>query len=97
HERAAVADWLGTIKTVVLMHWNVISARHFASPVVVCAYAVRIPCIEPLNQVLAHQVSAVIGAAEPFQRAVLQGDRLKFRKNRLAQLAPGRVVHPSAN
>src|SRR5207302_1938627 len=61
------------------------------------ANAVRVGCINRLNQILAHQVSAVIGAAESLQRAVLQGDRLEFRENRLAQLAPGRVVHPSAN
>ena len=40
HERAAVAGWSRGIKTVVLMHWNVIPARHLASPVVVRADAV---------------------------------------------------------
>src|SRR5207249_11124612 len=91
HERAAVAGWPRGIKTVVLMHRDVIPARHLASPVVVPAYAIRVGRIEGLNQILAHQVTAVIGAAEAFQRTVLQSDRLKFRKNCHAQLAAVRA------
>ena len=71
HERAAVAGWSRRIKTVVLLHRNVIPARHLASPVVVRADAVRVGCIERLNQILAHYVSAVVGAAEALERTVL--------------------------
>ena len=97
HERAAVAGWPRGIKTIVLMHWDVIPARQLASPVVVTANAIRVRCIERLNQILAHQVSAVIGAAEALERAILQRDRLKFRKNRLAQLARCGAAHEIAN
>src|SRR5207302_3534767 len=87
HERAAVADWPGRIKTVVLMHRDLIPARQLASPVVIAANAVGIRRIERLDQIFAHQISAIVGAAEAFQRTILQDDRLKFRKNRLTQLA----------
>jgi len=46
HERAAVAGRTRGIKTVVLIHRNVIPTRHLASPIVVRANAVRIGCIE---------------------------------------------------
>ena len=94
---AAVADWPRWIETIVLVHWNVISPRDLASPIIVCADAVRVSCIERLTQVLAHEVSAIVGAAEAFERTVFQSDRLKFCKNRLAQLAPGPVVHDTPN
>jgi hypothetical protein len=97
HERAAVAGWPCGIKTVILMHRDVIPARQLASPVVVCANAVRVGCIEWLNQILAHQVSAIIGAAEALQRTILQGDRLKLCKNRLAQPARRGTAREIAN
>jgi hypothetical protein len=93
HERAAVTGWPGRIKTVVLMHRDVIPARQLASPVVVAANAVGVPCVERLNQILAHQVSAIVGAAEALQRTILQDDRLEFRKNRLTQSARRGPVH----
>ena len=69
------------------MHRDVISARHLAAPVIIPANAIGIRCVERRNQILAHQVSAVIGAAETLERAVLQRDWLEFRKNRLTQFA----------
>ena len=87
HERSAVAGWPGGIKTIVLLHRDVIPARYFACPVVVGTNTVRISCIERLNQILAHQVSAIIGAAETLERAVLQRDWLEFPKNRLTESA----------
>ena len=97
HERAAVTGWLGRIKTIVLMHRDVISARQLASPVVVAANAVRVSCVERLNQILAHQVSAIVGAAEALQRTILQDDRLEFRKNRLTQSARRGPAHHIAD
>jgi hypothetical protein len=79
------------------MHRDVIPARHLASPVVVPANTIRVSCIEGLNQILAHHVSAVIGAAEALQRTILQGDRLKLCKNRLAQAARRCAAHEIAN
>ena len=96
-ERAAVAGWSCGIKTVVLMHRDVIPTRHLASPVVVAANAVRVRCIERLDQIVAHQVSAIIGAAEAFQRTILQRDGLKLCKNRFAQPACRGAVHEIAN
>jgi len=75
------------------MHRDVIPARQLASPVVVAANAVRVPCVERLNQILAHQISAIVGAAEALQRTILQDDRLEFRKNRLTQSARRGPVH----
>ncbi len=97
HKRAAVTSWPGWIKTVVLMHRDVIPARQLASPVVVAANAVRVPCIERLDQILAHQVSAIVGAAEALQRTIFQDDRLEFRKNRLTQPARRGPAHDIAN
>jgi hypothetical protein len=97
HERAAVAHWPCRIKTVVLMHRDVITARNFASPVIILANAIRVGRVQRLNQVLAHQVPAVIGAAEALELTVFQGDRLKPPKNLLAQPSPGRTVHQIAN
>src|SRR5207249_845988 len=94
---AAVADWPRRIETIVFVNGNVISARHFACPVVVWANAVRVGCIDRLNQIFAHQVSAVIGAAEARKRAVRQNDGLKFRKDRFAQLAPRRAARQASN
>jgi hypothetical protein len=79
------------------MHWDVIPARHLACPVVVDANAVRIRCVEWLNQVLAHQVPAIVSAAEALQRTILQDDRLKLRKNRLTQPARRGPVRYIAN
>ena len=84
---AAVADWPRWIETIVFVHGNVISARHLACPVVVWANTVRVSCIERFNQILAHQVTAIIGAAKALERAVFQSDWLKLRENRLTQLA----------
>jgi len=97
HERAAGTGWPCGIKAVVLMHRDVIPARQFASPVVVPANAIRVRCIEWLNQILAHQVSAIIGAAEAFQRTILQRDGLKLCKNCLAQPARRGAAHEIAN
>src|SRR4029453_16722334 len=52
---------------------------------------------EWLNQILAHQVSAVIGAAEARQRTILQGDRLKLCKNRFAEPARCGTAHEIPN
>jgi hypothetical protein len=76
---------------------DVIPARQFASPVVVPTNTIRVRYIEGLNQILAHQVSAVIGAAEALQRTILQGDRLKLCKNRFAQPARRGATHEIAN
>jgi hypothetical protein len=94
---AAIADWPRWIETIVFVHWNVISPRDLASPVVVCANTVRVACIERFNQILAHQVTAIVGAAKALERAVFQNNWLKLRKNRLGQLAPGPVVHDIPN
>src|SRR5439155_1062511 len=67
---AAVADWPRWIETVVLLYRDVIPARHVACPVVVWANTVRVSCIERFNQILAHQISAIIGAAEALERTV---------------------------
>src|SRR5439155_24171338 len=87
HEHAATESWPRGIKTVVLMHRDVIPPRHLACPVVVGTNTVRIRCIEGLNQILAHQVSAIVGAPEALQRTILQDYRLQFRKNLLPQPA----------
>ena len=87
HERAAVAGWPRGIKAIVLMHGHVVPARHLASPIIIPANAVRIGCIYRLNQILTHQVSAIVCAAEALKRAILQDDRLEFRKDRLTELA----------
>jgi hypothetical protein len=50
-----------------------------------------------LNQILAHQVSAIVGAAEALQCTILQDDRLEFRKNRLTQSARLSPAHDIAN
>ena len=96
-ERAAWAGWPRWIKTVVLMHRDVIPAGHFASPVVIRANTIRVRGVERLNQILAHQVSTVIGAAEALQRTILQGDRLKLCKNRFAQPALRGAMDEIAN
>src|SRR5215470_9890933 len=87
HERAIITSWPGRIKTIVLMRRDMIPARHLACPLVVGSDAVGIRRIEWLHQILAHQVSAVVGASEALQRAILQDDRLEFRKNRVTELA----------
>src|SRR5438552_1026508 len=97
HERAIVTDRTCRIKTVVLMHRHVIAARQLAPPIVVAANAVRVRCIEGLDQILAHQVSAIVGAAEALQRTILQDDWLKLRKNRLTQPARRGPVRDIAN
>jgi len=79
------------------MHWDVIPARHLASPVVIRANTIGVRRIEGLNQILAHQVSAVIGAAEALQHTILQGDRLELCENRFAQPARRGAVHEIAN
>ena len=97
HERATVAGWPGRIKTVILMYRDVIPARQLASPIVIPANAVRVRSIERLDQILAHQVSTIIGAPEALQRTILQDDRLKLCKNRLAQPARRGPAHDIAN
>jgi hypothetical protein len=97
HEGAAVAGRPCGIKTVILIYRDVIPARQLASPVVVAANTIRVRCIERLNQIHAHQVSAVIGAAEALQRTVLQGNWLKLCKNRLAQPVRRGAAHEIAN
>ncbi len=97
HERATVTGRTCRIKTVVLMHRDVIAARQLAPPIVVAANAVRVCCIERLDQILAHQVSAIVGAAEALQRTILQDDRLKLPKNRLTQPARRGPVRDIAN
>src|SRR5436190_11455714 len=97
YERPAVTGRTCRIKTVVLMHRHVIATRQFTSPIVVAANAVRVCCIERLDQILAHQVSAIVGAAEPLQLTILQDDRLKLRKNRLTQPARRGSVRNIAN
>jgi hypothetical protein len=97
-EPAAVADWPRWIETIVFVHRNVISAREFACPVVVWPNTVRISCIERFNQILAHQITAIIRAAKALERTVFQSDWLKLRENRLAQLALGRDMdHRASN
>ena len=92
NKAAAVADWPRWIETIVFVHRNVISARHLAAPVVIWANTVRVSCIERFNQILAHQVTAIIGAAKALERAVFQNDWLKLSENRLAQLALRRAT-----
>src|SRR5439155_12588583 len=84
---AAVACWRRWIETIVFVYRNVISARHLAAPVVICANAVRVGFFDRFNQILAHQVTAIIGAAKTLERTVFQSDWLKLRENRFAQLA----------
>src|SRR6187401_1435617 len=86
-ESAAVAHWPCWIETIVFVHGNMISARHLACPVVVWTDPVRVSGIQRFNQILAHQVTAIIGAAKALKRTVFQSDWLKLGKNRLAQLA----------
>jgi Cation efflux family len=97
HESAAAAGGPGGVKAIVLMHPDVIAARDLASPIIVFANAVRVRHIERLNQILAHQISTVIGAAETFKCTILQCDRLKFRKNRFAQLSSRSIVRETPN
>ena len=97
HERAAVTGWPRGIKTIILVHRDTVPAGHLASPVVILANAVRVRGFKWLDQILAHQVSTVVRAAKALERTVLQSDRLKFRKNCFAQLAPGRVAHLCAD
>ncbi len=94
---AAVADWPRWIETIVFVHRNVISARHLACPVVVWANTVRVSCIERFNQILAHQVTAIIGAAKALERTVFQSNWLKLRENRLTQLALRRAMDDRAS
>jgi hypothetical protein len=77
-ERATVTGRTRRIEAVVLMHWNAITTRHLTAPVVVPADAVRVRRIQLLDEVLAHQIAAVVGAAEPFERAIFQRDGLQF-------------------
>ena len=79
------------------MNWDVIPARHLASPVVIRANTIGVRGVEGFNQILTHQVSTVIGAAEALQRTILQRDRLKLCKNRFAQPARRGAVHEIAN
>ena len=97
HECPTIAGWPRRIKTIVLMHRDVVPARHLASPIVIPANAVRVRCIERLNQIFAHEVSAIIGAAEALQRTIFQGDRLEFRKNRLTEFASRGPARDIAN
>src|SRR5205823_13176987 len=97
YERAAVAGWPRGIKTIILIHRDVIRAGHLASPVVILANAVRVRGVKWLDQILAHQVSTVVRAAKALEGAVLQSDRLKFHKNCLAQLAASRAVCETDN
>src|SRR5206468_8838570 len=64
---AAVAAWSGWIETIVFVNGNVISARYFACPVVIWADTVRVSYIQRFNQILAHQVTAIIGAAKTLE------------------------------
>src|SRR5262245_19095802 len=97
NKSAAIADWPRRIKTIVLVHGNVISARHLAAPIVIWANTVRISCIERLNQILAHQITAIISAAKALERAILQNYWLKLRKDGLAQPALRRATPDVAN
>src|SRR4029077_7783603 len=56
-------------------------------PVVVWPNTVRVSCIERFDQILAHQVAAIIGAAKALECTVSQSNWLKLRENRVAQLA----------
>ncbi len=94
---AAVADWPRRIEAIIFVHRNMIPARHLASPVVVCANAIRVRYIDGLNEILAHQITAIVVAAKAFERTVFQNDWLKLRKNRLAQLALRCAAHEIAN
>jgi hypothetical protein len=94
---AAVADWPRWIETIVFVNRNVISARHLACPIVVWANTVRVSCIERFIQILAHQITAIVRAAEALERTVFQSDWLKLGKNCLAQFASCPVMHEITN
>src|SRR4029077_4957725 len=94
---SANAHWPRGIETIVFVHANVISARHLASPIIVWANTVRVSCVERFNQILAHQVTAIIGAAKALERAVFENDWLKLQKDGLAQLALRRATPDVAN
>src|SRR5262245_30769124 len=69
-------------KTVVLMDRHLELTGEPTPPVVFSVDAVRIETLDSLNQVLAHQVSAVVRAAVSPQVAVLERDRLQFFEQR---------------
>ncbi len=94
---AAVAEWACGIKAIVFMDRHVIPAGHLAAPVIVTANAIGIGRIDRLDQVLAHQVSAIVRAAEAFQGTVFQCHRLKLGQNGFAQPAPSRFAHEIAH
>ena len=73
---AAVADWPRWIETIVFVNGDMISPRHLACPVVVWANTVRVSSVERLNQILAHQITPIVGAAKALKRAVFQSDWL---------------------
>ena len=51
--------------------------------------------MERFNQILAHQITAIIGAAETLERAAFK-TRAKLREDRLTQLAPRRIATETA-
>ena len=76
----------GGIGAVVAMHWEAVSRGDLAGEVVFWANAVRIRGGNALDEVLAEQVSAIVEAPEPTERAVLQPDRAKFLEQPAAHL-----------
>jgi hypothetical protein len=65
----------------------VIAASDFAIPIGVAADPIRVSNIHRLNEIFAHQIAAIIRAAEPVECAILQRDGLQLAKNRFPQAA----------
>src|SRR5687768_4795055 len=76
------------------MHWEEVSRGELAGEVVFWANAVRIRGSDVLDEVLAEQVSAIVEASEPAERAVLQLDRAKFLEQPAAHLLGRQSLRP---
>lgn len=97
HEGAAATGWPRGIKAIIFIHRHVILARDVACPIIVLPDAVRVRSVDRRDEVLAHQVSAVIGAPEALQCAILQRNGLEFRKDLLTQFASCSAAHDITN
>jgi len=97
YQRTAIAGRPRRIKTVILINWNVIPARHVAAPVVVAANTVGIGRIDRSMRFSHIRYPPSFALPKRFQGAVLQEDRLKLCQNRFAQFASVRAAPEIAN
>src|SRR5438552_5452073 len=77
HKGAAVAGRSRRIKTVILIHRDVISTGHIASPALVGPKPVGVCAMGGVNKTFDIRDSPAIAAAEARNRAVLKNDRCR--------------------